>query len=74
MISADIFTVNNKHYLCIVDYHSKFQIIKKTENLSADSLILTFKMIFAEYRIAKKIMSDSCSNFIQINSGPSVKA
>ena len=64
VIDADMFTVNNKHYLCIVDYHSKFPIIKKAENLSADSLILTCKVIFVEYGIPKKIMSDAGSNFI----------
>ena len=64
IIGADMFTLNNKHYLCIVDYKSKFPIIKKTEDLSADSLILMCKVIFAECRLPKKIMSDTCSNFI----------
>ena len=63
VISADTFTLNNKHYLYIVDYHSKFPIIKKTEDLSADSLILMCKVIFAEYGLPKKIMFDSGSNF-----------
>ena len=64
VIGEDMFTLNNKHYLCIVDYHSKFPIIRKTEDLSVDSLILTCKIIFAEYGLPKKIMSDSGSNFI----------
>ena len=38
MVHVDIFTLNNKNYLCIVDYHNKFPIIKKTKDLSADSL------------------------------------
>ena len=61
---TDMFTLNNKHYLYIVDYHSKFSFFKKAEGLSTDSLILTCKVIFAEYRIPKKIMSDSGGNFI----------
>ena len=48
VIGADIITHNNKYYLCIVDYQNKFPIIKKTEDLSADSLILTCKIIFVE--------------------------
>ena len=44
-----MFTLNNKHFLCIVDYHSKFPVIKKSENASADSLILMCKRICAEY-------------------------
>ena len=59
-----MFTLNNKHYHCVVDYHSKFPITKKAEDLSVDSLILTCKVIFAEYGIPNKIMSDSGSNFI----------
>ena len=39
-IGADMFALNNKHYLCIINYDSKFPIIMKTEDLSADSLIL----------------------------------
>ena len=64
IINADMFTLKNKQYLCIVDYHSKFLIVKKTEDLSADNLILTFKIIFAEYGMPTKIMSDLDSNFI----------
>ena len=54
VIGADMVTLNNKLYLCILDYHSKFPIIKKTEDLSADSLILLCKVIFAEYRLQRK--------------------
>ena len=64
VIGTDMLTVNNKHYLCIVDYHSKFPIIKKTEDVSADNLILTYKIIFAEYGLPKEIMSDSGGNCI----------
>ena len=42
----DMFSINNNNYICIVDYHSKFPIIKKIEDLLADSLILTCKVIF----------------------------
>ena len=41
MAGADMFTLTIKHYLCTVDYHSKFPVIKKSEDLSADSIILT---------------------------------
>ena len=60
----DIVTVNYNNYLCVVDYHSKFPIIKKTKDLSADSLILTCKFIFSEYGIPKRIMSGAGGNFI----------
>ena len=50
VFGMDIFTLHNKNYLCIVDYHSKFHVIKQTEYLSTDSLILTCKNhFFSEY-------------------------
>ena len=49
VLGAGIFHFNNKNHLCIVDYHSKFQVIKRMEGLSTESLIITTKIIFAEY-------------------------
>ena len=63
VVGADMFILNNKNYLCIVDYHSKFPIVKREEDMSAESLILACKVIFSEYRLPKK-MSDACGNFI----------
>ena len=54
VIGADIFHFNNKNYLCIVDYNSKFPIIKRLEGFSAESLINTVKIIFAKYGIPQK--------------------
>ena len=39
VVGADVFHFKNKHYLCIVDYNSKFPVIKRLEVLSADNLI-----------------------------------
>ena len=55
VLGTDIFHFNNKNYLCIVDYHSKF-LIKRLEGLSAESLITMTKVIFAEYGIPQKLM------------------
>ena len=35
VLGADVFHFNNKNYLCIVDYHSKFPMVKRLEGLSA---------------------------------------
>ena len=64
VVGTDVFHFNNKNYLCIVDYHSKFSVIKRLERLSAESLVNTVKMIFAEYGILQKIMSNAGTNFI----------
>ena len=64
MLDADIFHLNNKNYLCVVDYHSKFPVIKRMEGLSAENLTATIKNIFAEYGIPHRLMSDGSSNFV----------
>ena len=64
VVGMDVFHFNNKNYLCIIDYNSKFPVIKKLEGLSAESLINTTKIIFAKYGIPPKIMSDAGTNFV----------
>ena len=54
LLGADVFHISNKNDLCIIDYHSKFPVVKKNEGLSADSLIAAFKVVFSEYGIPKK--------------------
>ena len=64
VLGADVFYFNNKNYLCIVDYHNKFPVVKRLEGLSAENLITAIKVIFAEYGIPHKIMSDAGTNFV----------
>ena len=64
VISADVFHFKNKHYLCIVDYNSKFPVVKRLDGLSADNLINMVKTIFAEYGIPCKLMLDVDTNFL----------
>ena len=54
MLVPDVFHFNNKNYLCIVNYHSKFPVVKRMEGLSTENLIATAKVIFAEYGIQHK--------------------
>ena len=46
VVGGDMFTLHNKMYLCLVDYHSKFSVIKKMKDFSPESLIVTYKIIF----------------------------
>ena len=62
VVGVDMFTLHNKNYLCIVDYHHKFPVIKETDDLSADSLIVACKIIFPEYCLPKRIMSYAGGN------------
>ena len=59
-----MFTLITINYLYTIDYHSKLPIVKKAEDMSADSLILACKVIFSEFGLPKKIMSDAGGNFI----------
>ena len=54
VVGADMFHINNKNDLCIIDYHSKYLVVKKTEALSADSLITAFKVVFQNTGYHKK--------------------
>ena len=63
-VEADILSINNRHYLCIVYYHSTFQVRKKVEGLSTDKLIKMCKIIFSEYRLPSKLVSDVSTNYI----------
>ena len=57
VVRADVFNFNNINYLCVVDYNSKFPIIRKLQGLLAEYLINAITAIFAEYGIPHKIRS-----------------
>ena len=57
VLGADIFHFNNRNYLCIIDYHSKFSVIMRMEGLSTECLITTTNIIFAKYGIMISLQS-----------------
>ena len=63
-VEADVFTIDNKHYLCPVDYHSKFLGIMQEERLSADNVINICQNIFSKYGLPSKIVSDVGTNSV----------
>ena len=62
-VGADVFIINYKNLLCIIDYHSKLPIVKKVNSLLADDLLQITKPISAKYGLLKKIVSDADTNF-----------
>ena len=64
VLGTDIFHLNNKNYLYIIDYHSKFPVIKRMEGLSTESLNATTMVTFAEYGIPHRLMSETGTNLI----------
>ena len=63
-VGVDICTIYNKNYLCIVDYQNISTVIKQMEGFNADNLMKTYKIIFSEYRLLSKIVSDMGTNFV----------
>ena len=64
VVGADVFMIYGKTLLCIIDYHCKSPEVKKVNSLSVDDLVQMIKLMFAEYGLPKKIVSDLCANFI----------
>ena len=67
VVGADIVTVKNNTFLCIVDYYGQILVVKKDDSLSADNLINSVKIVFAEFGLPEKIVSDAVTNFISDN-------
>ena len=63
-VGTDIFIINNKHYLCGLDYQSKFLVVKQVEGLSIDNLRTTCQSFFLEYGLPIKIVSDVSTNCV----------
>ena len=62
-IPWEVIHYKNNTLLCIVDYYSKFPVVKKTNGLSADNMFGVVKILFAKFGLPKKIVSDAGTNF-----------
>ena len=51
-----IFFVTNKILLCIVDYSSKFSIVKMADSLAAADLVKAAKIMFTKLGLPKKLI------------------
>ena len=58
-LATDIFTFNNQNYLLIVDYMSRFPVIRHLSNMTAKMVAEHMKAIFSELRIPKTLVSDN---------------
>ena len=63
MIGAVTIFGKNKTLLCIVDYYSKFPIVKKADSITADDLVKADKIVFTKFKLPKNIISDEGMNF-----------
>ena len=67
VVGANIFIVKKYTSFCIVDYYSKFPVVKKTYDLSANNLATVVNIVFAKFGFPKKIVFDACKNFLSEN-------
>ncbi len=63
MIAADLFHLEGKDYMVIVDYFSRFPEVKKLRSTTSQTVINCFKTVFARYGIPETIRTDNGPQF-----------
>ena len=56
--TTDIFHVNNKNFILIVDYYSRFPVVHQIHSMTSRVLVRLFTDIFSEFGFPKSIVSD----------------
>ena len=56
-------SVQFQQYLLIVDYYSRFPVIRRASNLTAAATINIMKEVFSEYGIRRIVISDNGPQF-----------
>ena len=57
-LAADTFIFNNENYLLIVDYMSRFPVIRHLSNMTEKMVAEHMKAIFSELGVPKTLVSD----------------
>ena len=71
-VGGGILSINNKYDVCIVEYYSRFPVMKQIEGFTTDNLIKTCKLFFAKYRLpSKQFFFREVSRFLQVAKLPS---
>ena len=63
-IAADLFELNKRHYLVVIDYYSRWIEIKVLPSTSSNAVIGRLKDIFSSHGIADELVSDNGPQFI----------
>ena len=64
VLGTDLFVYQGSNYLVIVDYYSKFPIVRKiTGKCDGPAIVRTMKQVFSEVSIPKKVISDNGPQF-----------
>ena len=60
VLGTDLFEIKGQHFLIVVDYYSKFPIVKQIDkNRSSVQIIKLMRNIFSEFGIPEKVVSDN---------------
>jgi len=62
-VGADLFQIDNKQYLVVVDYYSRYFEVAKLSSTSSEAVIEHFKSIFARHGIPEVVRSDNGPQF-----------
>lgn len=62
-VGADLFQLDNKHYLVVVDYFSRYFEVAKLTSTSSEGVVEHFKSIFARHGIPEVVRSDNGPQF-----------
>ena len=54
----DLFKLNEEHFLLVIDYYSRFLVLRKLNSLSTATTVLHLKQVFSEYGIPKTVVTD----------------
>ena len=58
-VATDIFHFKSKSYLLVVDYTSRFPIVREIKSMSAQHIAEHFRLIFSEYSWPNTLVSDN---------------
>ena len=58
-VATDIFHFESKSYLLVVDYTSRFPIVREIKSMSAQDIVEHFRLIFSEYGWPDTLVSDN---------------
>ena len=62
-LGIDLLELNKEHFLLVVDYYSRFPVLRKVNSLSIATTVLHMTQIFSEYGIPKTVVTDGGPQF-----------
>ena len=63
-VATDIFHFKSKSYLLVVDYTSRFPIVREIKSMSAQHIAEHFRLIFSEYSWPDTLVSDNAPCYV----------